>query len=50
MTQPLPAYVNMPSSWSVLGGAGMLGGQLVEYLLEAGAESVKAGREWSMEG
>ena len=41
--KPLPIYSNLPQSWSVIGGAGMLGKTLVDYLLEAGAKSVKVG-------
>ena len=34
-------YENLPATWTVLGGAGNLGRVLVDFLIDAGASSVK---------
>jgi hypothetical protein len=44
-------YHNLPTSWTVLGGAGNLGQILVDFLIDAGASSIKVRsalhwREW----
>ena len=37
-------YQHLPTSWTVLGGAGNLGQILVDFLVDAGASSIKV---WS---
>ncbi|KAG1657209.1 hypothetical protein FOA52_008242 [Chlamydomonas sp. UWO 241] len=39
--KPVPVYEGLPTTWTILGGAGNLGAVLVDHLLDAGAQSVK---------
>ncbi|GAX75301.1 hypothetical protein CEUSTIGMA_g2746.t1 [Chlamydomonas eustigma] len=41
LNKTVPKYANFPSSWCVVGGSGTLGTVLIDYLIEAGAQSIK---------